>query len=277
LKSLILKERVFKDLQSICLAGSANQIKPIIQHQFFHTTTLQIVRILKNLGGGGDVLDYAYICSSCKFADRHFFVAVRSTAQIKVSGELLRWKITVQKIGQDPVYDISIDKSLERDLGDFAGYYKKGLISESHSYGIGAFSYFRRVVEGTIDTLLEGILEELSGDERAKYQKELEKIKSGRIATDKINLVKNMVPVQLRPGGENPLDVMYGLLSEGMHSDSDEECLESAARLKAILNYLIGQIQTAKSNRKEYMDAMKGVLDKKARKAAVNPRLTPAT
>ena len=60
----------------------------------------------------------------------------------------------MKKVGQSPAWDIVMDKELESLLGDHAYFYKSGLICESQRYGIGAFAYYRRIVEEVIDELL---------------------------------------------------------------------------------------------------------------------------
>ncbi len=39
-------------------------------------------------------------------------------------------------------------------LGEHLKDYRKGLICENHSYGVGAYSYYRRIIENVIDDLL---------------------------------------------------------------------------------------------------------------------------
>jgi hypothetical protein len=53
----------------------------------------------------------------------------------------------VQKVGQFPPWSIRVDRNAEQILGQHVEIYKRGLTCESQGYGIGAFSYYRRIVE----------------------------------------------------------------------------------------------------------------------------------
>ena len=99
---------------------------------------------------------------------------------------------------------------------------------------------------------------------REDYIIALEKTKKTRITQDKIDLVKDLLPTILRPNGMNPLGVLHSELSEGLHAESDESCLENASHIKDILTYLINQIIQSKEAAKQFTDSMKSLLDKKS-------------
>jgi DNA-binding transcriptional ArsR family regulator len=130
------------------------------------------------------------------------------------------------KVGQYPAWDISIDKSISSVLGKYKELFKKGLICESQGYGIGAYAYYRRIVELSIDELLDDICELVDESGRDKYKIALRKTKETSVASEKIELVKDLLPASLRPAGMNPLGLLYGFLREGIHDKSDEECIE---------------------------------------------------
>jgi hypothetical protein len=195
-----------------------------------------------------------YICSSCKKQFRFFYL------HFDKAGE------NVMKVGQMPPVEISIDKNLEKSLGKYSDYYKKGLFSESQAYGIGAYAYFRRITEEIIDELLDSIGDLIEGSEKEKYQMALKRAKETTVTQDKIELVKDLLPISLRPGGMNPLGVLHGVLSEGLHGKSDEECLELGSSIKEILVYLVNQIIRSKEEAKKFTEGMKKLLEKKSKK-----------
>ena len=98
------------------------------------------------------VMWYIYRCASCKEFLRNFLLKFDPEGNY------------VMKVGQEPPWDISPDQALEKALGDRADYYRKGLVCESQGYGIGAFSYYRRIVEEVIDDLLTEISALLTGE-----------------------------------------------------------------------------------------------------------------
>lgn len=192
-----------------------------------------------------------YVCASCRVFERVFILRV---------GKGLN---KIFKIGQYPPWDISISKDLEKIMEKFSKYYKKGLICEFQSYGIGANAYFRRIVEELIDDLLGRIPDLMSGEEKIKYEEALEESRKTKNAQDKIALVKDLLPPILIPERYNPLKTLYEILSVGIHELTDEECLENAQIIRDILNFLVGSILRRKKEQQEFSEGMKKLLDKK--------------
>lgn len=195
-----------------------------------------------------------YLCTHCQDFERYFFIKTGRDQQ----GSWL------MKIGQFPAWEASGSPNIERLLGRHSSYYKKGLICESQGYGIGAFGYYRRIVEETIDELLNEITDLLSGDELEKYSIALEKTKETTVTSEKIDLVKDLLPSILRPDGMNPLAALHSALSQGLHAESDEECLELSENCREILIFLVNQISASKESAKTFTASMRKLLDKKS-------------
>ena len=168
------------------------------------------------------------------------------------------------KVGQEPPWDISIDPTLAKALGDRVGYYKKGLINESQGYGIGAFAYYRRVVEEIIDDLLTEIGDLLAGEEHKEYLSALEKVRQSRVAQDKIAFVKDLLPPILRPDNRNPLSILHSELSGGLHGRDDEECIRSAATVREVLEFLVRGMSARKAEASRFTESMQKLLDRKS-------------
>ena len=197
-----------------------------------------------------------YLCTHCQEFERLFYVKAGDDKQGA-------WYM---KIGQFPAWEVSGDANVELLLGKHAGYYKKGLICESQGYGIGAFGYYRRIVEEVIDELLEEIADLLSGQELAAYQVALEKTKTTIVTADKIEIVKDLLPAILRPDGMNPLSALHSTLSQGLHAESDEDCLDLAENCREILVFLVNQVAASKQTAKSFTASMRKLLDKKSEK-----------
>lgn len=214
----------------------------------------------------GKTLRARYVCSACRNSVRLFFIHF-GTEEITVKDEkgedVERIAISLMKVGQNPPWSIEMDTELEKLLGDHAEYYKKGLICESQGYGIGAFAYFRRIVEEIIDQLLNSIEELLDGEDKEKYKIALTQVKKTTVAQEKIDLVKDLLPSSLRPGGVNPLAAMHSALSEGLHAESDEECLEYADAIRNAVVFLVNKLIRTKVENKSFTDSMKKILGKK--------------
>ncbi len=64
----------------------------------------------------------------------------------------------------------------------------------------------------------------------------------------------------------NPLGVLHSELSEGLHAETDQACLENASHIKSILTFLINQIIQSKESGKGFTESMKSLLEKKSKK-----------
>lgn len=213
----------------------------------------------------GSTRELRYVCSACKKGLIVFLVYFGYVD----SGDTVPTEMFLEKVGQIPPWSIEMDKNLESILGENAEYYKKGLICESQGYGIAAHAYYRRIVEDAIDTLLESIADFISSKEQlAHYTEIMKKVKETRVTQEKIELVKDLLPSSLCPNGINPLGILHSELSEGLHANSDEECLESADAIRKSLAYLAKQVMSKKAEHNAFTDGMQQLLDKKAKKLA---------
>jgi len=176
----------------------------------------------------GRVVRITYLCAACKKYERFFLLQFAENY--------------VTKVGQYPPWEIVPDKNLSELLGEHQDYYKKGLVCESQGYGIGAYAYYRRIVESIIDQLLDSIVDLIAESEKEHYLKALRQTKETTIAQEKIDLVKDLLPEILRPDGMNPLNLLHSTLSEGLHAKTDEECLEIASTKIDTLFFLVNQI-----------------------------------
>jgi hypothetical protein len=88
-------------------------------------------------------------------------------------------------------------------------------------------------------------------------------VSKSKVAAEKIDLVKELLPASLRPGGMNPLVVLHTNLSKGLHSMSDEECLESAQSIREVLVFLVDQVIRHDQSSKRFTESMQKLLQKK--------------
>lgn len=142
-----------------------------------------------------------------------------------------------EKVGQYLSWLPDIDKGLKKELGKYEKLYRKSQICESQSYGIGAFAYYRRIVENIIDNLLNSMNELLDAEKKDAYNSKLEEIKKLDRVSDKIKEVKDLIPSTLILKGMNPLGRIYGALSSGLHGKSEVECLKQAKNLKYVFHF----------------------------------------
>ncbi len=193
-----------------------------------------------------------YLCSACEDNKRFFIIRFLSE---KVND--YQYKVIVMKVGQYPAWEIKMNKNLKKTLGEHSGYYNKGLICESQNYGIGAYAYFRRITEDIIDELLESIHGLIDGEEKQEeYKKALENIRQEKRTSEKIDVVKDLLPNSLIIDGINPLKVLHDALSVGLHGKTDEDCMELSVTIRDSLVYLINQILSNKQGKEQYKKSL---------------------
>lgn len=166
----------------------------------------------------------------------------------------------VMKGGQYPKLEITIPKEFQRALGDKRSLYLRGMTSRHNGYGIGALTYFRRLIEDTTDEML-GLLEEAMQAANADPAsiEVLRKAKDGRRFEDKVKIAAEVLPAHLKPGGINPFGDLYELLSIGLHDLTDEQCCDIVDAMDRSLKFIYTQIKTHAEDAKAYQQAAKSI------------------
>ncbi|MGB7599820.1 MAG: hypothetical protein WBM24_05915 [Candidatus Sulfotelmatobacter sp.] len=131
--------------------------------------------------------------------------------------------------------------------------------------GIGAFSYYRRVVEnqkGRIIAEIARVAQKLGAkpvvletfrlaEKETQFSKAIDEIKDG-------------IPDVLRIGQHNPLTLLYTALSEGLHEHTDKECLEIAQEIRVVLTELAERLSQALKEEAELQTAVSRLLSRKS-------------
>ena len=142
------------------------------------------------------------------------------------------------KVGQFPMQAVRVPSSIEKRLGASADFYRKALTSRNEGYGIAAVAYFRRVVEDKTNELIDIVAE--AAEAHSVPADEVKKIRAaenrGRPQEDKLKVAAEAIPEVLKPDGANPFQAMYGILSAGIHTQSEEECLQIADDTREIFD-----------------------------------------
>jgi len=172
-----------------------------------------------------------YLCSNCRKTEKIFSLAARRD-QEKDSGKCY-------KFGELPVYGPPTPARLIKLIGPDRDTFLKGRRCENQGLGIGAFVYYRRVVENQKDRILDEILKVA---ERLNVHLDIiTALKSARNETQfsrALASVKDAMPQALLINGHNPLTLLHTALSDGLHDQSDEHCLEIASSVRVVLGEL---------------------------------------
>jgi hypothetical protein len=198
-----------------------------------------------------------YLCGDCRMDVKSFslFVARKQNA-----GGF------AYKYGEKPPFGIPVPKKVLRLFGGDRDNFIKGRKCENQGLGIGAFAYYRRVVENHKNEIFEeiirvcktvpvpapeGLIEELrSAQKEVSFTKAMQKIKTA-------------LPHGLLINGQNPLLALHNALSIGLHHESDEKCLEAAHDVRLVLTDLIEKMSLLRQDNSELHGAVQRLIAKK--------------
>jgi hypothetical protein len=197
-----------------------------------------------------------YSCRNCARVQKTYALAVFVTTKRDGSGEAI-------KLGESPPFGPHVPSRVITLIGPDRDEYLLGRRAESLGLGIGAFAYYRRVVENQKGRIISEI-----GRVAKRLNASPEKIKLFEDAaaetqfTKAIEMVKTAIPESLLINGQNPLTLLHSPLSEGLHELTEERCLEMATSIRVVLTELADRITRALQDKKELDDAVSRLLDR---------------
>lgn len=221
-------------------------------------------------GDEGDWVDFKkfqpvflrYKCRHCEKSLKLFAVIVYSDI-----AEAKRLRGLAEKIGEMPTLNVNIPARVNKLLGEDREYFFKGLRAEKQGMGIGAFGYYRRVVESQKNRIIDEIIkvcERIKADPDIVNQ--LNTAKTETQFTKSVGTIKNALPEVLKVGGHNPLLLLHNALSEGLHAQTDDECLELATSIRIVMTALAERIEIALKEEAALTGAVSRLLNKPAAK-----------
>jgi hypothetical protein len=140
------------------------------------------------------------------------------------------------KIGEHPPIGPSIPTRVITLVGPDRENFLKGWRCENQGMGIGAYAYYRRVIENQKDRLLDTIIK--VAERTPGSQSAIETLRDAKSETQfskAVHSVKDCVPDSLRINGHNPMTLLHSALSEGLHDADEEWCLDRAHAIHHIL------------------------------------------
>jgi hypothetical protein len=170
------------------------------------------------------------------------------------------------KYGELPPYGPMTPAKTMNFMGRDWDMYFQGRRSEFQGFGIGALSYYRRIVENKKDDIIDMIINVVKkvNPESTQLLTELLQAKKQTQFSKAIESIKQLLPTNLLINGHNPLTLLHDAMSDGVHNLGDAECLESSVAIRTILEKFIEQIHYALKEEKEVRDAISGILQKQA-------------
>jgi hypothetical protein len=170
--------------------------------------------------------------------------------------------IRVMKVGQYPEPSVALPKGLEKNLGaEAARVYRKALVCRNSGYGMGATVYMRRVVEDKTNELIE-VTAKLA-ESRGIDAQTVAKIRAAGSSVqftpyeDKLKIASTVFPDSLKVGSVNPFQLLYKLVSEAVHSLTEEECIEIADETAAVFDYVFTNLKAQTDDRNAFIAKVK--------------------
>jgi hypothetical protein len=192
-----------------------------------------------------------YVCRHCGETSRLYAVT-------------LIWKIPkliAIKLGEWPPYGPQVPTRVNALIGNDRELYFNGRRSEALAMGIGALTYYRRVVENQKNRIIDQIIKVCTSlNAGTQVLAELEDAKREIRFTAAVDKIKAGIPQVLLINGQNPLTLLHGALSEGVHDKTDEECLEIAMSIRIVLSELAERMAVAVKDESELTSAVKNLL-----------------
>ena len=198
-----------------------------------------------------------YRCSNCQKNEKSFSIAARVSESKEAAGECY-------KFGELPTFGPPVSPKLIKLIGPDRDEFLKGRRCENQGLGVGAFIYYRRVVENQKNRILEEII---------KVSKKIgapsESITILELAVKEIqfskalDIPKDVMPESLLINGHSPISLLHSALSEGVHALTDEQCLELAGSVRIVLGELSERLSQALKDEAELVKALHVLMNKK--------------
>ncbi|WP_105258404.1 hypothetical protein [Pseudoalteromonas sp. T1lg88] len=202
-----------------------------------------------------------YGCSHCRKSNYVFHLTITCSVTENATNDTT---FKIQKVGQTPPHGERTPDKFLKVFGKERGLFLKGVQCENRGLGIGAFSYYRRVLEAKKNTLFDEIIKVLKLESsNIALINELEAAKKEGQFTKAVDTIKVALPDYLLINNHNPLKLMYSALSEGLHSHTDEKCLDLARTIKLILFTFLEKLEFALKSHDEVNEAVNRLLDAK--------------
>ncbi len=192
-------------------------------HRFFKSISSSLSVCLDRLNDSFLI----YTCCNCGKSKKTF--AVCTSPQNQGEGKAFKY-------GEFPPFGPPTPTRVIKLIGPDQEMFLTGRRAENQGMGIGAFTYYRRVVENQKNRIFDEIIrvtKKISPDDPVIVA--LEKAKNQTQFTTAVESIKAVLPAALLINGHNPLTLLHSALSKGVHDHSEEECLELASDVRTIL------------------------------------------
>ncbi len=205
--------------------------------------------------------DYAffyvtYRCSNCQRVEKTFSLAAKVDEDAEPTGECY-------KFGELPTYGPPVSPKLIKLIGPDRDEFLKGRRCENQGLGVGAFIYYRRVVENQKNRILGEVIK--VSEKIGATEEKIKQLKSAVTETQfskALNMAKDAMPESLLINGHSPILLLHSALSEGVHAQTDEQCLEVAGSVRIVLGELSERLSQALKDEAQLTKALSSLMNK---------------
>lgn len=198
-----------------------------------------------------------YRCSNCQRVQKTFSLAAKVDEDAQPTGECY-------KFGELPTYGPPVPPKLIKLIGPDRDEFLKGRRCENQGLGVGAFIYYRRVVENQKNRILGEIIK--VSEKIGAAEDNISLLKSAVTETQfskALDMAKDAMPESLLINGHSPIMLLHSALSEGVHALTDEQCLELAGSVRVVLGELSERLSQALKDEAELTKALSALMNKR--------------
>jgi len=192
-----------------------------------------------------------YGCNNCNDFFKTYAISVKIEQNDSKSGHAFKY-------GENPPFGDPTPARAIKLIGPDKDIFLKGRRAENIGLGIGAFVYYRRVIENQKNRILDEVIRVLKKTSSDTYLlKELETAKQETQFKKAIASMKQSLPSSLQINGSNPLVLLHSALSKGVHDLDDAQCLELAKSARLVLIEFSNKLAQALKDDAELNEAVK--------------------
>jgi len=199
-----------------------------------------------------------YVCRNCQKTSKVYAIGVlRGTGDAGYA----------YKFGENPPFGPHTPARVMTLIGEDRDLYLQGRRSENQGLGIGAFAYYRRVVEnqkGRIIREIGRVAKRLGAKDSVLNA--FEAAATETQFSTAIERIKDAIPQALLINGRNPLSLLHTALSEGLHEKEDAVCLDLAHSIRLVLTDLAERMSQVLKDQSELDQAVTKLLNRKSEK-----------
>jgi hypothetical protein len=199
-----------------------------------------------------------YRCRHCKKGFKAYAIYIKPTSTSNA--------IAV-KIGEYPSFGSYTPARVISLIDPDRDLFLKGRRAENRGLGIGAFAYYRRVVENQKNRII-GEIAKVARKVGARQEviEALELAAKETQFSTAVDSIKSLMPESLLIDGHNPLKLLHSALSKGIHEQDDSKCLDLAESIRVVLTDLSERIELALRDQAELKSAVSKIMQENAKK-----------